>query len=58
VRLINEINPLGSNLLTVTNGQSLTGGPAELAPAAPGMVWPATGRQGGPVHRRCHTGTP
>jgi putative ABC transport system permease protein len=36
--LINEINALGTNLLTVTNGQSLTGGPAELPIAAPGMI--------------------
>jgi putative ABC transport system permease protein len=36
--LINEINALGTNLLTVTNGQSFTGQPAELPLAAPGMV--------------------
>lgn len=36
--LIDEIDALGTNLLTVTNGQSLTGGPAELPLAAPGMV--------------------
>jgi len=36
--LINEINALGTNLLTVTNGQNLTGGTAELPLAAPGMV--------------------
>jgi putative ABC transport system permease protein len=33
-----EIARLGTNLLTVTNGQSLTGGTAELPKAAPGMV--------------------
>jgi putative ABC transport system permease protein len=36
--LLAEINQLGTNLLTVTNGQSLTGQPAELPEAAPGMV--------------------
>jgi putative ABC transport system permease protein len=36
--LLAEINQLGTNLLTVTNGQSLTGQPAELPDAAPGMV--------------------
>jgi putative ABC transport system permease protein len=36
--LIDEINALGTNLLTVTNGQSVTGQPAELPLAAPGMV--------------------
>jgi putative ABC transport system permease protein len=36
--LINEINALGTNLLTVENGQSLAGGPAELPLAAPGMI--------------------
>ena len=36
--LIDEINALGTNLLTVTNGQSFTGQPAELPLAAPGMV--------------------
>jgi putative ABC transport system permease protein len=36
--LIDEINALGTNLLTVTNGQNLTGGTAELPLAAPGMV--------------------
>jgi hypothetical protein len=34
-RTIPEISQLCTNLLTVTNGQSLTGGPAELPPAAP-----------------------
>jgi putative ABC transport system permease protein len=36
--LLAEINQLGTNLLTVTTGQSLTGGPAELPQAAPGMI--------------------
>jgi putative ABC transport system permease protein len=36
--LLNEIQSLGTNLLTVTNGQSLSGAPAELPAAAPGMI--------------------
>jgi putative ABC transport system permease protein len=36
--LINEIDALGTNLLTVANGQSLTGSTAELPLAAPGMI--------------------
>ena len=36
--LTSEINALGTNLLTVTNGQNLTGGTAELPLAAPGMI--------------------
>jgi putative ABC transport system permease protein len=36
--LLAEIDRLGTNLLTVTNGQSLFGKPAELPLAAPGMV--------------------
>jgi putative ABC transport system permease protein len=36
--LLAEISKLGTNLLTVTNGQTLTGQPAELPTAAPGMV--------------------
>jgi putative ABC transport system permease protein len=36
--LLNEINKLGTNLLTVTNGQSLLGKPAELPTAAPAMI--------------------
>jgi putative ABC transport system permease protein len=36
--LLAEIAQLGTNLLTVTNGTSLTGKPAELPDAAPGMV--------------------
>jgi putative ABC transport system permease protein len=33
-----EIAALGTNLLTVQNGQTLTGGTAELPDAAPGMI--------------------
>src|SRR5215472_4085742 len=36
--LLSEIQALGTNLLTVTNGQTLTGSPAELPVAAPGMI--------------------
>jgi putative ABC transport system permease protein len=36
--LLTEIARLGTNLLTVTNGQTLTGGTAELRQAAPGMI--------------------
>lgn len=36
--LVKEINRLGTNLLTVTNGQTLTGGTAELPLAAPRMI--------------------
>ena len=36
--LLAEINQLGTNLLTVSNGQTLTGGAAELPTAAPGMI--------------------
>jgi putative ABC transport system permease protein len=36
--LLAEIAKLGTNLLTVTNGQTLTGGTAELPVAAPGMI--------------------
>jgi putative ABC transport system permease protein len=36
--LLAEISQLGTNLLTVTNGQSLAGGPAELPLTAPGMI--------------------
>ena len=36
--LLAEIAKLGTNLLTVTNGQSFSGQPAELSPAAPGMI--------------------
>jgi putative ABC transport system permease protein len=36
--LLAEISRLGTNLLTVTNGQTISGGPAELPVAAPGMI--------------------
>jgi putative ABC transport system permease protein len=36
--LQNEISQLGTNLLTVTNGQTYSGTTAELRPAAPGMI--------------------
>jgi putative ABC transport system permease protein len=36
--LLNEIARLGTNLLTVTNGQTFSGGTAELPVAAPGMI--------------------
>jgi putative ABC transport system permease protein len=36
--LLAEINQLGTNLLTATNGQSATGGTVELPTAAPPMI--------------------
>jgi putative ABC transport system permease protein len=36
--LLNEIDRLGTNLLTVTNGQTLSGQSAELSRSAPGMI--------------------
>jgi putative ABC transport system permease protein len=36
--LLSEINQLGTNLLAVTNGQTLAGATAELPTAAPGMI--------------------
>jgi putative ABC transport system permease protein len=36
--LLAEIQALGTNLLTVTNGQTLSGGVAELPETAPGMI--------------------
>ncbi|HEX4216663.1 MAG TPA: ABC transporter permease [Candidatus Dormibacteraeota bacterium] len=36
--LLAEINQLGTNLLTVTNGQNMFGGTAELPRRAPGMI--------------------
>jgi putative ABC transport system permease protein len=36
--LLAEINALGTNLLTVTNGQTLFGQTAELSPVAPAMI--------------------
>ena len=49
--LLHEIDQLGTNLLTVTNGQNLTGQTAELPTAAPGMI----GRIG-PVTQVDYTG--
>ena len=43
--LLNEINQLGTNLLTVSNGQSFTGGPAELPTTAPAMIGRISGVQ-------------
>ena len=43
--LLAEINQLGTNLLTVSNGQSLTGGTAELPTTAPGMIGRISGVQ-------------
>jgi putative ABC transport system permease protein len=50
--LLAEINQLGTNLLTVSDGQNLTGGTAELATTAPPMI----GRIGG-VQQVQSTGT-
>jgi putative ABC transport system permease protein len=50
--LLNEISRLGTNLLTVTNGETLSGGTAELSTAAPGMI----GRIG-PVTQVQYVGT-
>jgi putative ABC transport system permease protein len=36
--LLNEISQLGTNLLTVSNGQDVSGSIAELPTAAPGMI--------------------
>lgn len=38
VQLLNQIDRLGTNLLTVANGQTLGGDTAELPTAAPGMI--------------------
>jgi putative ABC transport system permease protein len=43
--LLNEINQLGTNLLTVSNGQTLTGAPAELPTTAPAMIGRISGVQ-------------
>ena len=43
--LLAEIDQLGTNLLTVSNGQSLTGGTAELPTTAPGMIGRISGVQ-------------
>ena len=43
--LLDEINRLGTNLLTVSDGQSLTGASAELSPSAPAMIGRIAGVQ-------------
>jgi putative ABC transport system permease protein len=43
--LLTEINQLGTNLLTVSNGQSFTGGTAELPTTSPGMIGRISGVQ-------------
>ena len=54
--LMNEISSLGTNLLVVENGQTLTGGIAELPKAAPAMIGRITGvtqvEETGTVERR------
>jgi putative ABC transport system permease protein len=50
--LLSEIDKLGTNLLTVTNGQTLFGDTAELPLAAPGMI-----RRIGPVTGVADTGS-
>ncbi len=49
--LLNEINQLGTNLLTVSNGQNVTGGTAELPTTAPGHDRPDQRRTAGADHR-------
>ena len=43
--LLAEINRLGTNLLTVSNGKTLTGGTAELSTSAPAMIGRISGVQ-------------
>ena len=50
--LLREIDRLGTNLLTVTNGQTLLGATAELPVAAPGMI-----ARIGPVTQVADTGS-
>jgi putative ABC transport system permease protein len=50
--LLAEIDQLGTNLLTVANGQTLGGNTAELPVAAPGMI-----ARIGPVYSVQYTGT-
>jgi len=50
--LLAEIDRLGTNLLTVTNGETLAGNTAELSTAAPGMI-----SRIGPVTAVQYTGT-
>ncbi|MGH9055507.1 MAG: ABC transporter permease [Acidimicrobiales bacterium] len=42
---LNEIDQLGTNLLTVSNGQTFTGAPAELPTTAPAMIGRISGVQ-------------
>ena len=50
--LLSQIDQLGTNLLTVTNGQSFTGKSVELPKVAPGMI-----SRIGPVIQVQYTGT-
>ena len=43
--LLDEINQLGTNLLTVSNGESFTGAPTELPVTAPAMIGRMSGVQ-------------
>jgi putative ABC transport system permease protein len=43
--LLDEISQLGTNLLTVSNGQNVTGGSAELPTTAPAMIGRISGVQ-------------
>ena len=43
--LLNEIDQLGTNLLTVSNGETFTGAPAELPTTAPAMIGRISGVQ-------------
>src|SRR3977135_900381 len=45
--LLAEINQLGTNLLTVSNGQSLTGGTAQLPTSAPPIIGTCSVGRGG-----------
>ena len=50
--LLAEISQLGTNLLEVTNGQTLFGGTAELPKAAPAMIARIGPVDPDPVHGR------
>ena len=52
--LLAEIDQLGTNMLTVENGQTLFGQPAELPKTAPAMIGRIAGRHRGPRHRLRH----
>ena len=57
--LLNEISKLGTNLLTVANGQTLSGDTAELPVAAPGMISPhRAGHRRGRHRQPSATSTP